>query len=149
MRSVIGLALLSGLALTGVERLTAPGRATEPARLASGAAATSVAKSSMFTTVAESDAPTVSVAPGAPRAAAIAPIVAPVKKTVTPATTTAPVAKPTAVTPRAKTKLATTAKPEVVTNGRPDFKLTCTAEQKLDTVKKRCIPLKGTAVAKL
>ena len=141
MRTVIGLALLSGLALTGVERFTAPGSATEPAHFAPGST-----KPSMFTTVAESDAPKVAVAPGTPGAAAIAPIIAPTKKAVSPAV---PVAKPTAITPRTKTKVAAAPKPEVVTNGRPGFKLTCTVEQKLDTVKKRCIPLKGTDVAKL
>ena len=153
MRALIGLTLLFGLGLTGVEHFTAAGingRIAEPVGgSGSGSASAQVAASSavasgpraIFQTVAAIDP--VQVASGAPRAQPIAPIIA-------------KAASPTAKSDTATGKPAAKSKTKPVTVAdavkadatlRPGFKLTCTAEQKLDTVKKRCIALKGTALA--
>jgi len=118
-----------------------------------------------------SSLPPVTVAPQAPRAAQIAPIVTPMKSTALKtkskaAAKTAPKSKATAAAASGKAKSTETkaAAAEVkspasnaakskaaakrpdsatrVTVTRPGFKLTCTAVQKLDPVKQRCVPVK-------
>jgi hypothetical protein len=110
---------------------------------------------SIFQTVAVSDDLPVRAAPVAAQATPIVPIVAPVKKAppkpVVADTKDTPKDKAKATTPKttpSPTKTATATTVTIVaTTERPGFKLSCTAEQRLDTVKKRCIPLKGPALA--
>lgn len=196
VRSVIGFAMLVAAGLGGIEYLTknmpaiAPGGALQlqaaltespssPAPAPQSApwpAAPPPSFGGVIQTVAANDTPSlppVSVAPQAPRAAPIDPIVTPLNRAApkTNGAKTAATGKPAyhvkpaashPTGPAAKTKSAkfhdpkpvkTTkaAKPASNTSGvnviRPGFKLTCTAAQKLDPGKQRCVPLK-TASAK-
>jgi hypothetical protein len=151
VRAVIGFGLLVGLALTGVEHITATGFIGEPSGSANAMAKANVLApsptltpapraSGIFQTLAAADVPIVKAAPDAPHAAPIDPIVAPVKKAAP-----APVAQPTNGKPKMPATVAQGSNGK--TAPKAGFKLSCTSSQKLDTVKKRCIPLKGTALA--
>ena len=149
MRALLGLLLLAAVALAGYERatlssslqgwsfssLTARQTASPaPIRPAGG----------VFQTVAATDPnlPVVQAAPGAPKAAPIDPIVAPIKKAV-------PITPSPAASPPAKGKPAASAKAKAGKSNagsastRPGFKLTCTSTQKLDLAKKKCVSIKG------
>jgi len=124
-----------------------------------------------------SSLPPVTVAPQAPRAAQIAPIVTPLKsaapKTKSKAAAKAAPESKVAGAPlsgKAKSTVTKTATAKVkspasnaakskaaakqpdpatrVTVTRPGFKLTCTTVQKLDPVKQRCVPLKTASTKK-
>ena len=166
MRTFMGLVLLSVLALAGVERVSSgltgagfsfaslTGSQTAPASGTSATIATPAAPRSIITTIAIADPDEVQ-AGEAPRAVPIQPIVAaPAKRTSlkgSVAETKATKAKPATSNPPQPTGSVKTAatppaiKPDATL--RPGFKLSCTAEQRLDTVKQRCIPLKGSALA--
>ena len=154
MRALVGLLLLAAVALGGFERATSSSslqgwslgsvtgqQTTATASLAAGSAPIRPA-GGVFQTVAATDPnlPLVQAAPDAPKAAPIDPIVAPIKKAVpiTPSPAASTPAKGKAAPAKAQTGSVST---------RPGFKLTCTSTQKLDTAKKKCVPIKGTTVA--
>ena len=159
MRALVGLLLLAAVALGGFERATSSSslqgwslgrvtgqQTTATASLAAGSAPIRPA-GGVFHTVAAADPnlPLVQAAPDAPKAAPIDPIVAPIKKAVpiTPSPAASTPAKGKAAPAKAQTDKAKTGS----VSTRPGFKLTCTSTQKLDTAKKKCVPIKGTTVA--
>ncbi|MEQ1694924.1 MAG: hypothetical protein ABL901_03695 [Hyphomicrobiaceae bacterium] len=178
MRSILGLALLVAVSLGGIEYATKL-MPTNAASSTPQMQATLLAPAPPFARESETfggiiqtvaatqpapvatqpaPLPPVTVAPQAPRAEPINPIVEPIKRpppAVKTATKSAPVkaaaAKVKAAKVAGKVKVAK-AKPAlkkspapdapIVTVIRPGFKLTCTVAQRLDPAKQRCVPAK-------
>jgi hypothetical protein len=158
VRAIIGFGLLVVLALTGVEHLTSSGyvgdhsgsalaKASITGSLTGAAPSTERTSPSIFQTLAAADGlPVVTAAPDAPRATPIEPIVAPVKKAF-PQPQLQKAATPHAASGKVKVRTTVGQGSNGKAAPKTGFKLTCTSSQKLDTVKKRCVPLKGTALA--
>ena len=170
MRSILGLALLVAASLGGIEYATKLMPASSPSSapqmqatlLAPALAPTTETFGGIVQTVAATQPavvatqptplPPVTVAPLAPHAEPINPIVEPIKRPPPKVTVAKSVTKPVPAKVSAqKTKVAkakpakakeTTPKAPIVTVTRPGFKLTCTVAQKLDPAKQRCVPLK-------
>jgi hypothetical protein len=146
MRALMGLVLLLGIGLLGLENLGGMvvsarqgGQAAAPAALQSGLTDTPSAVVRTIAVAEGTPLPAVEAAPQAPKAAPIDPIVTPVPRA-------APKAAVTGSTAAAKpAKPAKASKPAA--SSRPGFKLTCTAAQKLDEARQKCLPLKNKAVA--
>ena len=152
VRALVGLCLLVGGALFGLEHLTTNRRLAPVAgfNVTQAGLIDSAATNrpgDMVQTVAATQStrlPDVQAAPNAPRAEQISPIVPPVQKVAPKVVAPAKAAvksnagktKPAAKTVKAK---------DVPVVARPGFKLSCTAAQKLDAAKHKCVPLKSQA----
>ena len=152
MRALIGLSMVVAAGLGGVEYLSAHRQASGQSVATSEGhfmQATSVSLMApsyggVVQTVAATQAPTlppVTVAPDAPHAEPINPIVAPVKKAMPKSATHAKSAVKSAPAAHQKTKVVKT-KPRQVAVTRAGFKLSCTPSQKLDVAKQKCVASK-------
>ena len=164
MRSILGLALLVAASLGGIEYATKlmPTNAavTAPQMQATLLAPTVAPAAETFGGIIQTVAatqpaplPPVTVAPSAPHAEPINPIVEPIKRPPPQMPVAKKVTKPAPAkalahkthTAKAKVAKAKETSPQVpiVTVTRPGFKLTCTVAQRLDPAKQRCVPLKS------
>ena len=163
MRLILGLALIVAASLGGIEYATklvpttaATGAPQVQATLLAPALAPATETfGGIVQTVAATEPaplPPVTVAPQAPHAEPITPIVEPIKRPPPkmPAAKTVTKPAPAKVTAHksnsAKSKTAKSKEPAAkdlgVTVTRPGFKLTCTVAQRLDPAKQRCVPVK-------
>jgi hypothetical protein len=140
MRALVGLLLLIGAAFGLHYAGKVPDlRAYAIAQPAAVAPPPVRSSTTLVRTVAAAESetvpPTLEIGPYAPRAAPIDPVVPPVTKFVPAAPT--PPASAAKADPKPKAKAqAKSAKSAT----RPGFKLTCTAAQRLDTARNKCVP---------